>query len=371
MARPLAVFTTEMGASFINRHIADVAPGGAAVVSGLSGLKPTHIWNDDAPVLYLDRSRGTLAARLSRRLSGRDQRIVETAIAGFLRRHGVQVVLGEFLDFFIDFVPLLNRLGIPYVVQGHGVDVSAALRDPAMAERYKLYASARAVLTRSELHRRRLIELGLPASLVHVNIGGIDVPARAPVRGPAAAKRLLAVSYMVPKKGPFYLLEAFRQAATRDPELTLDIVGGGPLLPAIRQAVDAAGLAGVRLHGVVCDEVRDRLLAECGVFVQHSITDPETGNEEGLPASIQEAMAHGLAIVSTRHAGIPEAIEQGVSGLLVEEGDVVGMAHAILEVVENASAMGAASYAKAEREYPWRLERSRLRDALGLEPVEA
>ena len=49
------------------------------------------------------------------------------------------------------------------------------------------------------------------------------------------------------------------------------------------------------------------------------MTDPETGDEEGLPASIQEAMAHGMAIVSTRHSGIAEAVGQGVMGLLVEE----------------------------------------------------
>ena len=56
------------------------------------------------------------------------------------------------------------------------------------------------------------------------------------------------------------------------------------------------------------EKVKMRLLRECGIFVQHSITDPVTGDDEGLPAAIQEAMAHGLAVVSTRHSGIPEAV---------------------------------------------------------------
>lgn len=361
MARPLAVFTTEMGASFINRHVEDLLPGRSVAISGASGLKPGHVWNDRTPVLYLDQVRTSVRARLLRRLGAEDRRIVENAIVRFLRRHGVRVVLGEFLDYFVDFVPLLDRLQIAYVVQGHGIDVSAAMRDPAMAGRYKRYASARAILTRSELHRSRLIDLGLPSALVHVNIGGIDVPPQLIVRPPAASKRLLAVSYMVPKKGPFYLLEAFRKALAHDPELTLDVVGGGPLLPAIRQAVDACGLrASVHLHGVVADEVRDRLLAESGVFVQHSITDPDTGNEEGLPAAIQEAMANGLAIVSTRHAGIPEVVVHGRNGLLVDEGDAAGMACAILDIRSVAQAFGAESYRMARARFCWSAERDRL-----------
>src|SRR5438477_565804 len=81
------------------------------------------------------------------------------------------------------------------------------------------------------------------------------------------------------------------------------------------QFVHACGLANkVRLHGIASNNAKDRLLRECGVFVQHSAVDPETGDEESLPASIQEAMAHGLAVVSTRHAGIPEAVRENETG---------------------------------------------------------
>ena len=77
--------------------------------------------------------------RLARRAGLPEARLRAAAITRFLRRHGVSVVLGEYLDQFVEFVPLLDRLGIPYVAQGHGIDLSAALRKPGMAERFKAF----------------------------------------------------------------------------------------------------------------------------------------------------------------------------------------------------------------------------------------
>ncbi len=105
----------------------------------------------------------------------------------------------------------------------------------------------------------------------------------------------------------------------------------------------------------------------CGVFVQHSLTDPETGDEEGLPTAIQEAMGVGMVVVSTRHAGIPEAVEHNVSGLLVDEKDVAGMAEAMLQVANDpglAARLGKAAHSKAKQLYTWPAERARLLSAL-------
>ena len=273
------------------------------------------------PVLYLDRWALRPPMRAARRMGVSEAGLRDRTVARFLRRHGVTAVLGEYLDQFVDFVPLLDRLGLPYVVQGHGIDLSAALRSSVMAARYLSYKSARAVLTRCEFHRQRLLKLGMPAERVQVNPGGVDVPETPPERKAEAAKRFLAVGRMVPKKGPIYLLEAFRLAAASDPDISLDYIGDGSLFSGAVQFVDACGLgARVRLHGAAPEETKLRLFRACGVFVQHSITDPDSGDEEGLPAAIQEAMANGMAVISTRHAGIPEAVEDGVTGALVEEG---------------------------------------------------
>ena len=118
--------------------------------------------------------------------------------------------------------------------------------------------------------------------------------------------------------------------------------------------------ARVRLHGAASEDVKQRLLEECGVFVQHSLTDPETGDEEGLPAAIQEAMAYGMAVVSTRHSGIPEAVVDGSTGLLVNEGNVKDMAQAFLQVTSFGPEMGKAGYCRAAAEFTAPQEAQRL-----------
>ncbi len=356
----LAVFTMQLRAvseSFILRHLQDLAPGETVAVCRLKG-------DDEAapcPAFLADQWGLRLPVRLACRAGADRQALLKSAVTRFLRQHRVSHVLGEYLDQFVDFVPLLDRLGLPYVVQGHGLDLSSSLR-AGIGPRYAAYASATAVLTRCEFHRQRLIALGLPPDKIHVNPGGVDIPAAIPQRGLAAAKRFLAVGRMAPQKAPILLLEAFRLASERDPELTLDYVGGGALYPAAWQFVQGCGLKDkVRLHGVAPEAEKARLLAECGVFVQHSMTDPDTGDEEGLPAAIQEAMAHGLAVVSTRHSGIPEAVIEGETGLLVDEGDVRAMAEAMLAAPARAGPLGAAGYRRAAALYGWEHERARLR----------
>lgn len=357
----LAVFTSNLGASFMNRHVIDVFPGQTVAIVRYRDIPPGDFWEHSCPVFMLDRWALRPSVRLARRAGFSESRMREAAVERFLRRHRVTVVLGEYLDEFLDFVPLLDRMGLPYVVQGHGIDVSAALRKPGMAERYLAYKSARAILTRCEFHRQRLIKLGLPAGKVHVNFGGVDVPPQPPQRGPDACKRFLAIARLVPKKGPIYLLEAFRLAAAQNLDITLDIVGGGELFPAVLQFVQACRLANrVRLHGFVSEQAKEQLVRECGVFVQHSITNPENGDEEGLPAAIQEAMAHGMAVVSTRHAGIPEAVVEGQTGLLVDEGNVEDMARAFLQITSSASVLGNAGYLQAVSRHAWACEKDRL-----------
>jgi len=364
----LAVFTPQLGSTFINKHTLRLAPGKTVAVS--LSKEPEGgwtVWNDTIPVLYLEEWMKRPAVRIARRLGLPLDRLRDFVVAQFLRRHRVTVVLGEFLDWFVQFVPLLERLGIPYVVQSHGMDSSAMLRIPEIAQSYLAYKSAKAVLTRNPLHRRRLIELGLPESKVHVNIGGVDVPAELPSRPPEASRRFLTIAHMKAKKSPIYMLEAFRRAVAMDPNITLDYASGGSLFPAARDFVRACGLTNhVRLHGIVAEDTKYRLLRECGTFVLHSLTDPDTGDEEGLPAAIQEAMAYGLPVVSTRHSGIPQAVVEGVTGLLVDEGDLDALARAMLDVIPRAATMGKAGHREALAKHTWPLEGARLRGALGL-----
>lgn len=216
MTGKLAVFTSQLGTAsetFIRRHVEDLLPGRTVVVARNSTTAFDGYWHAPCPVLFLDRFALRLPVRLAGRIGVSQARLRDSTMARFLRHHGATVILGEYLDQFADFVPLLDRMQLPYIVQGHGIDVSASLRKPGMAERYRSYNSAAAILTRCEFHRLRLIELGLRPDKVQVNPGGVDVPNQVPARPAEAGKRFLAIGRFVPKKGPIYLLEAFRLAA--------------------------------------------------------------------------------------------------------------------------------------------------------------
>jgi glycosyltransferase involved in cell wall biosynthesis len=111
-------------------------------------------------------------------------------------------------------------------------------------------------------------------------------------------------------------------------------------------------------------------MASADLFIQHSMTDPHTGDQEGLPLAILEAMAEALPVVSTFHAGIPEAVQDGVTGFLVEPGDSTGMADRILCLADDSErrrAFGLAGHTRARNLFSWSRERTQLLHVLGLQ----
>ena len=174
-------------------------------------------------------------------------------------------------------------------------------------------------------------------SKVHVIPFGIDADAwRLPVsagRGP-----LLFVGRLVYYKGLDLLLDAMSLA----PDLSLEIVGDGPLRGRLRRRIDEAGLGGrVRLHGELDDADLRRVMSGCGALVLPSLARSETFGLVQI-----EAMAAGLPVVSTQlPTGVAEVNVHGETGLIVPPGDVEALAEALRGLFADparAEAMGAA-----------------------------
>jgi len=122
--------------------------------------------------------------------------------------------------------------------------------------------------------------------------------------------------------------------------LRLELVGDGPIAGELRRA--ATGLKSVSFPGWLPNaELRQRMrgaLAVCVPSIQ-----AESGDAEGLPNVVLEAMASGTAVIATHHAGIGEAVEQGRTGILVPSGDIATLTAALRRLVDNpeeVSAMG-------------------------------
>jgi colanic acid/amylovoran biosynthesis glycosyltransferase len=110
-------------------------------------------------------------------------------------------------------------------------------------------------------------------------------------------------------------------------------------------------------------------MKQADMFLQHSMTDPETGDQEGLPVAILEAMANSLPIISTKHAGIPEAVLDSNNGFLVDEGDSKNMAQKIISLTKDPdlrATMGFNSWRRAKNEFSWDNERSKLKQIMSL-----
>lgn len=374
MATPLAIVAPRVGApseTFIRRHMVDLLPGRTALV--VNSVMPANgvNWTVQGPVLAVNQMPAPgLAARLLRfavpSIRHSPMRHFTRQVRRFLREQGVSTVLGEFLSHSLPYLPIARDAGCRFWAHAHGWDISAAVRLPEWREGYRQYREADGVITMSEFSRRRLIGLGLDPSRVHTIPYGVDVPDQPPRRSRTESPlvRCLAVGRMVTKKAPILVLAAFRQAAVECPDLRLDLIGDGELYPAVRQFVEAYRMSDrVTLHGAQSHDRVRALMQEADIFVQHSITDPDSGDEEGLPVAILEAMSFGLPVLSTRHAGIPEAVIEGVTGMLVEEGDVDGMARALVAMGKDRDkrvAFGEAGWSQARERFSWQRERTDL-----------
>ena len=238
---------------------------------------------------------------------------------------------------------------------------------------YLRYNSAAGVITMSQASRDRLVGIGLDSTKVHVVPYGVGIPDKPVVRSARANVSCLAVGRMVAKKAPIFLLESFRRASSKNRHLRLDYVGDGPLMPAVRQFIAVHSLEEkVVLHREQPNSLVLKKMVEADLFLQHSMADPDTGDEEGLPVAILEAMAHGVPVLSTRHAGIPEAVLDGETGFLSGEGEFADMADHILALCEQSelrSAMGRAGWERARSLFSWTREKEELLRLMDLDQV--
>ncbi|MCF8237232.1 MAG: glycosyltransferase [Saprospiraceae bacterium] len=136
----------------------------------------------------------------------------------------------------------------------------------------------------------------------------------------------LQVSSFTAKKGHIYTIQAFARYVASLPEtreVRLILAGDGPTLIDSQRLAQQLGLDHIiEFPGLVTPSKSRELMDSANVFVHHSVTPLDSGDQEGIPNAIMEAMAMELPIVSTLHSGIPELVEDGINGFLVKERDI-------------------------------------------------
>ena len=146
---------------------------------------------------------------------------------------------------------------------------------------------------------------------------------------------VVAVGRMVEKKGFQYLIEAAKILQDKGVDIELEIVGSGPLQAQLEKMTAALGVdRSVKFFGEAStEEVRTKMLG-AGVVVVPSVTG-SSGEMEGIPVVLMEAMALGVPVISTRHSGIPELVRHGETGFVVEERDSAALASALQDIVDS------------------------------------
>jgi colanic acid/amylovoran biosynthesis glycosyltransferase len=230
---------------------------------------------------------------------------------------------------------LILRLGgwrAKLVTTFHGYDVSKEAYQPLRRYYAPLFERGGLLLTVNSIWAERLRAAGADPARVQVHHMGIDTGAIEEARKVGAEQvRFCMVGRMVEKKGHAIALQALGLLNQRRPDLAirLELVGEGPLQECLRTQVRAAGLENyVTFRGALNHRRALEAIRQADVFVLPSRTAGD-GDMEGIPVVLMEAMAMGKPVVSTRHSGIPELVEDGASGLLADENDPSGIAAAM------------------------------------------
>lgn len=362
--------------TFIKRYFDELCPDRTVLVSFYRGADR---WKFAGPSFCLEeqflKSRNLYKAyRALQKMAGAESLFGDPLTAAMLKRflleQNVQVVFSQYLVAGWNVHRVVKSMGLRHVIRGHGFDLSSSLDDPVWCNRYQDLKTADAIIVPTSYQVSRLRAIGLSRVPILDVPCGIDIPADSKFMVPTGAARevrLIAAGRMVAKKAPMILLKSFHAALSHVPGLKLTWIGAGPLEEEVRAYISQHGLEDqINLLGSVPQSEVLKELQKADIFIQHSMTDPQTGDQEGAPVAILEAMAHGLPVISTFHSGIPYLVEDQVSGLLSNEGDFEGMARSIVQLANDASLRAKMGYeGKAQsHSYSWENEKNKLLEEL-------
>ncbi len=235
-------------------------------------------------------------------------------------------------------LPVAIETGLPLVVTFHGGD---ATKDkhykprpllPTIFQRRRaaMVDKAAAILCVSHFVRNALMARGFPPEKLETHYLGIDIPQNVILPPTGVSNAVLFVGRLVEKKGGDTLIDAMSMAQKTDPELELVVIGDGPLRRDLEKRAATAGIK-ARFDGWQ-GEKEVRIAMRRALLLAVPSKAAGGGDSEGLPTVIMEAMALGVPVIATNHAGIPEIVSNGVTGLLTPENDPAALAEAILTI---------------------------------------
>lgn len=282
----------------------------------------------------------------------------------FILQNKVDAVLAEFGPAGVAVMEVCQEVEVPLIVHFHGFDAYHKGLIQQVGQYYpKLFEKASATIAVSKDMKRQLLNLGAPQEKLYYNPYGVDLSFFQAGEPAHTQPIFLAIGRFVDKKAPHLTLLAFKEVFKTYPEARLIMIGDGSLWESCKQLAHTLGIAdAVEFKGSCSHSEVATAMRKARAFVQHSM-QTSYGDSEGTPVAVLEAGASGLPVVATRHAGIQDVVIDGETGLLVDEGDLQGMAKCMLQLVENpklAARLGKAAQERISAQFSMEKSISRL-----------
>lgn len=232
-------------------------------------------------------------------------------------------------------LPYKKKFKIPLITDFRGNDATGIPLGRSGIYR-QLFEEGDLFLARCESMKKDLIALGCPYEKILVHHSGIAIDRfeyreRTAVDG---SLMLLFVGRLTEKKGAEFALRSFAEARKKNKSIELTIIGDGPEVNKLRKLIKSMDLnTQVHLLGPQSQDIVIAEMQRSQILILPSKT-ARSGDKEGIPNVLMEAMATGIPVLSTSHAGIPELVEHGRSGYLVPEGNQAALTDGLIYMIE-------------------------------------
>ncbi|MEB4819076.1 glycosyltransferase [Bacillus thuringiensis] len=234
-------------------------------------------------------------------------------------------------------LPFKIETNLPLVTSIRGRDATLANQPIGYLENMKmLFDQGERFFPVCQYLADRLIAWGCPPEKIRVLYGGVDLNQyNYQTLQREGAQNILSVGRLVEKKGHHILMKAFKKIQGKFPKATLTIIGRGELEEHIKSLAIQLNLGNSfrLLNHLPKDQVREQM-TNADIFCAASL-EASNGDIEGIPNTLKEAMALGVPVVSTDHAGIPELITNNKEGILVQENNVDELVNALEFMLAN------------------------------------
>lgn len=249
----------------------------------------------------------------------------------FVKNNKISLLHAHHGQLGVLLLPFKEKTKLPLVTSIRGRDATLANQPVGYLENMKmLFDQGEQFYPVCQYLAQKIMDWGCPSEKIKVLYGGVDL-SKYHYRAPSleGSQNILSVGRLVEKKGHHILMQAFQKIRDKFPNATLTIIGKGELQENLASLANQLNLGESfrLLNYLPKDKVREYMV-NADLFCAASL-EAANGDVEGIPNTLKEAMALGVPVISTYHAGIPELITHNQEGFLVHENNVDELAEAL------------------------------------------